>query len=81
MLLGLRNEGGFVGDRDRDSGTPVPDHVSARQEDLPPLIEGLVAFDRKAAPDLDAVLAAAVLPSGLSIFTYLWTATPACTAI
>lgn len=64
VLLGLRNEGGFVGDRDRDSGAPLPDHISARHEDLPSLIEGLVAFDRKAAPDLDAVLAAAVLAFG-----------------
>jgi Fic/DOC family len=62
--LGLRNEGGFVGDRDRDSGMPLPEHVSARPEDLPSLIEGLVAFDRKAAQDLDAVLAAAVLAFG-----------------
>lgn len=66
--LGLRNEGGFVGDRDRDSGMPLPDHISARHEDLPSLIEGLVAFDRKAAPDLDAVLAAAILAFG---FVYI----------
>jgi Fic/DOC family len=68
VLLGLRNEGGFVGDRDRDSGMPLPDHISARHEDLPSLIEGLVAFDRKAASDLDAVLAAAVLAFG---FVYI----------
>jgi hypothetical protein len=64
VQLGLRNEGGFVGDRDRDSGMPLPEHVSARPEDLPSLIEGLVAFDRKAAQYLDAVLAAAVLAFG-----------------
>lgn len=64
VLLGLRNEGSFVGDRDRDSGAPLPDHISARHEDLPSLIEGLVAFDRKAAPELDAVFAAAVLAFG-----------------
>lgn len=62
VLLGLRNERGFVGDR--DSGAPLPDHISTRHKDLPSLIEGLVAFDRKAAPDLDAVLAAAVLAFG-----------------
>ena len=62
--LGLRNEGGFVGDRERDSGMPLPEHVSARPEDLPSLIDGLVAFDRKAAHDLDAVLAGAVLAFG-----------------
>jgi len=68
VLLGLRNEGGFVGDRDRDSGMPLPHHISARHEDLPSLIEGLVAFDRKATPDLDAVLAAAILAFG---FVYI----------
>ncbi|WOH53893.1 Fic family protein [Bradyrhizobium sp. sBnM-33] len=66
--LGLRNEGGFVGDRDRESGMPMPDHISAKHEDLPSLIEGLVAFDRKAAQELDAVLAAAILAFG---FVYI----------
>jgi Fic family protein len=66
--MGLRNEGGFVGDRDRDSGMPLPVHVSARHEDLPSLIDGLVAFDRNAAPHLDAVLAATVLAFG---FVYI----------
>jgi hypothetical protein len=66
--LGLRNEGGFVGDRDRDSGMPLPDHISARHEDLPSLIDGLVEFDRNAAPHLDAVLAATILAFG---FVYI----------
>jgi hypothetical protein len=66
--LGLRNEGGFVGDRDRDSGMPLPDHISAKHEDLPSLIDGLVAFDRNAAPHLDAVLAATILAFG---FVYI----------
>jgi hypothetical protein len=66
--LGLRDEGGFVGERDRVSGMPLPDHISARHEDLPSLIDGLVAFDRNAAPHLDAVLAAAVLAFG---FVYI----------
>jgi len=68
VRLGLRDEGGFVGDRDRDSGMPLPDHISARHEDLPSLIDGLVAFDRNAAPHLDAVLAAAILAFG---FVYI----------
>ena len=34
VQLGLRNEGGFVGDRDRDTQQPIPDHVSAKPEDL-----------------------------------------------
>jgi Fic/DOC family len=68
VSLGLRKEGGFVGERDRETRMPLPDHISARHEDLPSLIDGLVAFDRNAAPQLDAVLAAAILAFG---FVYI----------
>ena len=47
---------------------PLPDHISARHEDLPSLIDGLVAFDRNAAAQLDPVLAAATLAFG---FVYI----------
>lgn len=66
--LGLRRDGGFVGEHDRDTGAPLPDHISARPEDLPSLLDGLVAFDRTAAPHLDPVLAAAALAFG---FVYI----------
>lgn len=66
--LGLRDEGGFIGEHDRLTGTPIPDHVSARHQDLPSLVEGLTAFDREAAHALDPVLAAAVLAFG---FVYI----------
>ena len=66
--LGLREQGGFVGEHDRLDGSPIPDHISARHEDLSALIEGLTAFDRQAAPQLDAVLAAASLAFG---FVYI----------
>lgn len=62
--LGLRNEGGFVGERDRRTQQPIPSHVSAKPEDLQDLVDGLAAFDRKAARELDPVLAAAVLAFG-----------------
>ena len=64
VKLGLRDEGGFVGQHDRESRTPLPDHISARPGDLPELIEGLVAFDRDSGLGLDAVIAAAVLAFG-----------------
>src|SRR6202453_274919 len=64
VRLGLRDEGGFVGQHDRDTRMPLPDHISARPEDLLSLIDGLVAFDRSAAPHLDPVLAAAALAFG-----------------
>ena len=64
VRLGLRNEGGFVGEHDRDTGSPLPDHISARPEDLRSLIDGMTAFDRGAAQALDAGMAAAVLAFG-----------------
>lgn len=64
VRLGLRHEGGFVGEHDRETGMPLPGHISARHEDLPSLIEGLVAFDQTAARHLDPVLAAAALAFG-----------------
>ena len=64
VRLGLRDEGGFVGERDRETQQPIPSHVSAKPEDLQPLVDGLVAFDRQAARELDPVLAAAVLAFG-----------------
>jgi hypothetical protein len=64
VKLGLRQEGGFVGEHDHESMSPLPDHISARPEDLPSLIEGMVAFDRGPAQSLDAVVAAAMLAFG-----------------
>ncbi|HEY1339328.1 MAG TPA: Fic family protein [Bryobacteraceae bacterium] len=68
VRLGLREEGGFVGEHDRESRIPIPDHISARPEDLRALIDGIVAFDRGAAREVDAVIAAAVLAFG---FVYI----------
>lgn len=66
---GLRMEGGFVGTHDRESGAPVPDHISARPDDLRGLIDGLAAFSaRAAAGKLDPVIAAACLAFG---FVYI----------
>lgn len=62
--LGLRRAGGFVGERDRETQQPIPSHVSAKPEDLPTLVAGLIAFERTAARQLDPVLAAAALAFG-----------------
>lgn len=64
VRLGLRDEGGFVGEHDRDTGAPLPDHISARPEDLPSLANGMIAFDRTIAEGIDAVIAAAALAFG-----------------
>jgi hypothetical protein len=64
VRMGFRDEGGFVGEHDRETRTPLPDHISARPEDLGSLIDGMIAFDRGSALRLDPVIAAAVLAFG-----------------
>jgi hypothetical protein len=64
VKLGLREEGGFVGEHDRETRFPIPDHVGARPDGLRSLINGMATFDRGAALNLDAVIAAAVLAFG-----------------
>lgn len=67
--VGLRDEGGFVGDHDRRSGEPIPEHISARPEDLPSLVEGMIAFDALSLRGkLDPVVAAATIAFG---FVYI----------
>lgn len=68
VKLGFREEGGFVGEHDRESRMPLPDHISARPEDLQALISGMIAFDAGPAQKLDAVIAAAALAFG---FVYI----------
>lgn len=69
VRLGLRDEGGFIGVHDRDTNLPLPDHISARHEDLAGLLEGVVAFaDRAARGAMDPVVAAASLAFG---FVYI----------
>lgn len=64
VKLGLRQEGGFVGQHDRDTRAPIPDHISARHQDLRNLIDGMITFDHDKAQTLDPVIAAAVLAFG-----------------
>ncbi len=67
--LGLRSEGGWLGNRDRITDEPMPEHISARPEDLPGLLEGVVAYGtRITAADLDAVVAATAVAFG---FVYI----------
>lgn len=68
VKLGVRDEGGFVGEHDRETHLPLPDHISARAQDLPALIEGMIAFAGGPALNIDAVIAAAILAFG---FVYI----------
>ena len=66
--LGLRDEGGFVGERDRQTRAPIPDHISARPADLSSLINGLIEFSHRGGQEIDPVVSAAVLAFG---FVYI----------
>ena len=63
--MGLREKGGFVGEHDRTTGEPIPDHISARYEDLEDLIEGLIdANQMLIKDDIHPVVAAAMIAFG-----------------
>ena len=65
VRLGLRTEGGFIGLHDRETQEPIPDHISARAEDLRSLLEGIVAYGRSMIPGgIDAVVGAAAMAFG-----------------
>ena len=62
---GFRREGGFVGDHDRSTGEPLPDHISARWQDIDQLMSGLIATSHLLEEeDIDAVIAAAIVSFG-----------------
>jgi hypothetical protein len=65
IQMGFRTQGGFIGEHDRDTGEPIPDHISARHEDLDKLIEGLIATNNLLInSDINPVLAAAKIAFG-----------------
>jgi len=65
VRLGLRDEGGFVGTHDRQTQEPIPDHVSARPQDLQSLVGGIIEYaERAIRGGVDPVIAAAVIAFG-----------------
>lgn len=64
--MGFREQEGFIGEHDRQSGVPIPDHISARWKDLESLMDGLIATAQKLEKDqsFDAVLAATMVAFG-----------------
>lgn len=69
VKLGIRRIGGFVGRHDRVTRDPLPVHVSARWQDLPSLMNGLVGYSLRAKFNkVDAVTTAAALAFG---FVYI----------
>ena len=65
VKMGFRNEGGFVGQHDRITGKPIPEHISARFDDLDELLDGLITTENLLINDeINAVLSAAVIAFG-----------------
>lgn len=63
--MGYRKKGGFIGDRDHDTFSPIPDHFSAKHTDLNQLMSGLIETNTILLSDeTDAVLTAAVIAFG-----------------
>jgi len=64
--MGYREQDGFVGEHDRRHGTPIPEHVSAKWQDISTLMTGLITTDQKLEgdPNFDAVIAAAIISFG-----------------
>lgn len=65
IKMGCRTEGGFVGEHDRETGTPLPRHISAKWQDIDTLIEGLLNTNTKLeSTDFHPVLAASLIAFG-----------------
>jgi Fic family protein len=63
--MGLRKQEGFIGEHDRETLSPLPDHISAKTEDLPSLMKGLLDTNKILQESgYDPVLAAATIAFG-----------------
>jgi Fic family protein len=63
--FGYRVLGGFIGEHERSSGSPIPNHISARAQDLEKLMNGLIETNKLLTSNhFDAVLAAALIAFG-----------------
>src|SRR5260370_24238608 len=59
VKLGPRADAGFVGEHDRDTHSPLPDHITARAEHLPSLLDRMTALHSPVAPHIHGASAAA----------------------
>lgn len=63
--MGFRKQGGFVGEHDRSTGEPLPDHISAKWQNIEQLMDGLLATNKILSEnEIDAVIAAAIIAFG-----------------
>jgi len=65
VALGFRSEGGFIGLHDRRTGMPLPDHISARWQDLTLLVDALLAaYEKERGEACDPIMLAATIAFG-----------------
>jgi Fic family protein len=65
VKMGFRKEGGFIGVHDRLTSSPIPDHISARWQDVEILINGLIETDeRLRKSEIDPIIAATIIAFG-----------------
>lgn len=63
--MGFRKKGGFVGEHDRASGEPLPEHISAKWQDLPKLIDGLIETNKILInSEIDPIISATLIAFG-----------------
>ncbi len=63
--MGFRTKGGFIGEHDRVNGTPLPEHISAKWQDLHKLINGLIETNKiLILSEFDPVISAAIIAFG-----------------
>lgn len=63
--MGIRKDEGFIGEHDRETFTPIPDHISAKSEDLNSLMNGLLNTNKLLQDsNYNPVLAAATIAFG-----------------
>ncbi len=65
VQMGYRTEGGFIGEHDRNTGEPIPEHISARWQDIELLMKGLLESAKQLeSTSFNPVLTAALIAFG-----------------
>jgi Fic family protein len=65
IKFGYRQQDGFVGEHDRDTFQPLPDHISAKYQDIDALMNGLLQTTKQhSVAQYHPVLAAATIAFG-----------------
>ncbi len=65
VSMGLRKKGGFVGEHNRTTGEPIPEHISAKWQDVEILLKGLIDTSALLSRDsIDSVIAATSIAFG-----------------